>query len=375
MRIARASDAARITTVDPVIDGLLLDPFEPSELIILVQSLLRLNRSRLALRDAEARLQLVQDAGGLAVADCDLVTGRALWSEKFAELFQLPPDAAERRFKFDVILNVVHQDDKAALLADYRYLRRRGGQFERDFRICRPDGAVGWINARGSFIRGAAGEIERILCLCFDITERKLAELRNAQLAAIVASSVDAIVSVNLNDTILTWNYGAQQLFGYSAQEAIGRPGGFYVPPDLVDERAAAMERLMKGEAIEYQTQRRQKSGQVIDVWIRGAPMRSANGDFVGGSLIIRDVTAQKQRDEHVHFLMRELTHRSKNSASRNSSDGPAIPFAADDAGGIRRAVQRKAQRPCRFSRSTLQRRLGGRLTHPIDPLPTATFR
>lgn len=233
LRIARASDAARITTVDPVIDGLLLDPFEPSELIILVQSLLRLNRSRLALRDAEARLQLVQDAGGLAVADCDLVTGRALWSEKFAELFQLPPDAAERRFKFDVILNVVHQDDKAALLADYRYLRRRGGQFERDFRICRPDGAVGWINARGSFIRGAAGEIEQILCLCFDITERKLAELRNAQLAAIVASSVDAIVSVNLNDTILTWNYGAQQLFGYSAQEAIGRPGDSMFPPIL----------------------------------------------------------------------------------------------------------------------------------------------
>jgi PAS domain S-box-containing protein len=308
--IARTNDA---TISDSAIDGFLLDPFAPAELIILVRSLLHLNRCKLALRDAETRLQLVEDAGALAVVDYDLVTRRALWSDKFAELFQLPPEASEKRFGIAAILNVVQQDDRASLLADYQRLLRDSGQFERDFRITRPDGAVGWINARGSFIRGAAGRVERILCLCIDITERKQAGSRNAQLAAIVASSIDAIVSVDRADTVRTWNYGAEQLFGYAAEEVIGRDARFFVPPNLFEERTSIFARLMSGEAVEYQTQRRHKNGQSIDVWIRGAPVRDADGDIFGCSLIIRDITAQKQREEHVRFLMRELTHRSKN--------------------------------------------------------------
>jgi len=73
------------------------------------------------------------------------------------------------------------------------------------------------------------------------------------------------------------------------------------------------MERLMNGEAVEYQTRRLNRDGRSMDVWIRGAPVRSVEGNLFGASLIIRDITAQKQREEHVHFLMRELTHRSKN--------------------------------------------------------------
>jgi PAS domain S-box-containing protein len=309
--IARASDSALPT--DVLIDGLLLDPYEPSEFIALVRSLLRLHRTRSVLRDTEARLRLLQQAGDLAVADCDIATGHASWSEQFAELFQLPPDAGEKGLRLDAILKLVHEDDKAACLADYRRLLRKGGQFERDFRIRRADETVVWVNARGSFIEGAAGRIERILCLCSDITERKHAESRNAQLAAVVASSIDAIVSIDFTDRIRTWNYGAEQLFGYAAYEAIGRKGEFLVPPDLIEERVAIMERLRNGEAVEYQTKRRHKNGHLIDVWIRGAPMRRTDGGLFGGSFIIRDVTAQKQREEHVRFLMRELTHRSKN--------------------------------------------------------------
>lgn len=312
LQIARATDDEE-DSVDPSVDGLLHDRFEPYELITHVRSLLRLHRTRIALRDAEARMQLVQDAGELAVADCDLVTGRALWSHKFGELFQLPPEAADKRFRFDAILNVIHKDDRAGLVSRYRSLLRKGGQFERDFRIHLSDNTIGWINARGSFFKGTSGRVERILCLCFDITERKQAEQRNAQLAAIVASSIDAIVSVDFNDAILTWNRGAEQLFGYAAKEVLGKKADVIVPSALIEERATIMRRLFGGEAIEYQTRRRHKDGQMIDVWIRGAPVRSFEGNLFGGSLIIRDITAQKQREEHVRFLMRELTHRSKN--------------------------------------------------------------
>ncbi len=300
-------------TVRAVADGFLLEPVRPSEFITLVGALLRLRKTKSQLRETEERLRLIEEAGGLAVVDCDLASGRASWSDQFAELFQLPPDAAEKGLRFDAILKLVHEDDKAGLLADYRRLLRKGGQFERDFRIKRADETVVWVNARGSFIEGGAGRIERILCLCSDVTERKQAESRNAQLAAIVASSIDAIVSIDFADRIRTWNHGAEQLFGYSAYEALGRKGDFYVSPDLVEERANAVRRLLDGEAVEYQTQRLHKNGESIDVWIRGAPMRRADGGLFGACFILRNVTAQKQREEHVRFLMRELTHRSKN--------------------------------------------------------------
>ncbi|WP_297296293.1 PAS domain S-box protein [uncultured Methylovirgula sp.] len=313
LRMAHAASAKSTPAIDAAIDGFLLDPFEPSELMTLVRSLLRLNRARLALRDAEARLQLVQDTGGLAVVDCDLVTRRALWSEKFAQIFALPPNTSEKRLRFGMILNVVHPDDRVALTKEYRRLIREGGQFEREFRVRRADdGATRWISARGSFFR-ADGEIQRILCLCSDITGRKRGELRNAQLAAIVASSIDAIVSVDFDDVIRTWNYGAEQLFGYPAKDVIGKSAQFIVPDELMEERSTMMQRLMNGEAVEYQTRRLDRDGRSLDVWIRGAPVRSVEGNLFGASLIIRDITAQKQREEHVHFLMRELTHRSKN--------------------------------------------------------------
>jgi PAS domain S-box-containing protein len=102
-------------------------------------------------------------------------------------------------------------------------------------------------------------------------------------------------------------------LFGYSAKDIIGKNGLFTVPPELREERRAIMDKLANGEAIEYQTRRIDRDGHAVDVWIRGAPVRSVEGNLFGASLIIRDITAQKRREEHVRFLMRELTHRSKN--------------------------------------------------------------
>lgn len=307
--IGRTSNSA--PPLDP--DGFLVHPFEPSEFIALVRSLLQLRALRAELSEFAARLRLVEQTASLAVADYDLVTGRATWSEKFAELFQLSPDAEKERLRFDAIWDMVHEDDKIALLADYRRLLRKGGRFERDFRVKRRDDSIVWVNARGSFIEGATGRIERIFCLCSDVTEHKHAESRNAQLAAIVASSIDAIASIDFTDRIRTWNHGAEQLFGYAAYEALGRKGDFLAPSDLVEERAEIMRRLMNGEAVEYQTRRRHKDGQLIDVWIRGAPMLRPDGARFGASFIIRNVTAQKQHEEHIRFLMRELTHRSKN--------------------------------------------------------------
>jgi PAS domain S-box-containing protein len=307
------SDNDLDAAAEKTVDGYLIEPFDGVELVTLVRALLKLRRTKTALHEAEARLQLAQDAGGLAVLDWNLLTGRAIWSERFAELFELPGAARDAPFSADMIRERLHPDDRAGLQDYFRALATDGGVFDRDFRIVSSDGSTRWITARGKFIKAPSGRLERIFCLSLDITERKQSDLRNAQLAEIVASSIDAIVSVDFSDTILTWNNGAEQLFGYTAEEALGRKADFLVPDKVLSERRAIMQRLLAGEAIEYQTRGLRKDGQSIDVWIRGAPVRGLDGNFVGGSLVIRDITAQTQREAHVRFLMRELTHRSKN--------------------------------------------------------------
>lgn len=289
-------------------DALLVRPFEPIELSVLVKSLLCYRGMRRAAAENETWLQLAQDVGGLAVLEIGLVARRMRWSPKFAELFSLPPDATG-----EDISKRVDPEDLPSLVADYRAYLQSNEPFERDFRVSRPDGTKRWVAVRAKLVEDAGGRAARALFLCADITERKEAELQNAQLAAIVSSSIDAIVSVDFDDRVLTWNRGAEQLFGYTVEEALGADVTAFVPAEFIEERAQTMARLAKGEAIEYRTSRRRKDGQILKVWIRGAPMRDGNGVLVGGSLIIRDITAQHQHEEHVRFLMRELTHRSKN--------------------------------------------------------------
>ena len=289
-------------------DAVLLRPFQPRELETVVRSLARLREARRAAAENETWLRLAQDTGGLAVLEVGISLERIRWSPKFAELFRLSPEAA-----IGDIQQRVHPEDLQRLIADYQSYMQHGGPIERDFRLCLPDGTVRWIAARAKLVKDQFGRDERALFLCSDITDRKEAELKNAQLAAIVASSIDAIVSLDFNDRVLTWNLGAESLFGYAPPEILGAHADLLVPPHLRDERADVMRRLANGEAIEYRTLRLRKDGQLLNVWIRGAPVRGTGGALVGGSLIIRDVTAQQQHEEHVRFLMRELTHRSKN--------------------------------------------------------------
>jgi PAS domain S-box-containing protein len=113
-----------------------------------------------------------------------------------------------------------------------------------------------------------------------------------ALLAAIVASSFDAVISKSLDGTILSWNAAAEHIFGYSAAEAIGRSVAMLIPPDREDEELFILERLRLGEAIEsFETQRLCKDGRLIDVSVTSSPVRDEAGQVVGASKIVRDIT------------------------------------------------------------------------------------
>ena len=131
------------------------------------------------------------------------------------------------------------------------------------------------------------------------VTERRNAERAMRQLAAIVESSDDAIVSKDLDGIITTWNAGAERLFGYSAEEMIGRPMLTIIPKDRHGEEPVILSRIRNGEPIEhYETIRRRKDGSPVPVSLSVSPIKDNAGRIVGASKIARDITEQKRTEQ-----------------------------------------------------------------------------
>ncbi len=154
-----------------------------------------------------------------------------------------------------------------------------------------------------------------VVCCFQDISERKRAEEYSQLLASIVESSSDAIVSKNLNSIVVSWNRGAEVLFGYTAAEMIGKSITLLIPSDRQDEEESILTRIRKGERVEhYETVRRRKDGTLVDVSLAVSPVRGANGKIVGASKIARDITQSKQAEATRQLLLNELNHRVKNT-------------------------------------------------------------
>ena len=147
-----------------------------------------------------------------------------------------------------------------------------------------------------------------------DLIERNQAELTNQRLAAIVDSSHDAIVSMDLKSIITTWNRGAERLFGYTAEDMIGKPITTLIPLDRHSEEPGILEHIRHGESIEhYETVRQRKDGSLVDVSLTVSPVKDTAGRVVGASKIARDISEKKQAQARQELLTREIQHRTKN--------------------------------------------------------------
>jgi PAS domain S-box-containing protein len=158
------------------------------------------------------------------------------------------------------------------------------------------DGAERPIDDSAAPIRDADGRTRGVVLVFRDVTERRKAEQARRRLAAIVESSHDAIISKDLEGIILSWNRGAEQLYGYSAAEVVGGSIALLVPPDHPDELPAILQRLKQGERIDqFETVRVRKDGTRVDVSINFSPVRDEAGQIIGASKIARDITTTKQ--------------------------------------------------------------------------------
>jgi PAS domain S-box-containing protein len=163
-------------------------------------------------------------------------------------------------------------------------------------------------------VRDSSGAVAAYGTVTRNLTESRLADERSRSLASIVESSDDAIVSKNLDGTITNWNKGAERIFGYTAEEAIGRPIMIVIPEDRQGEEREILTRIRRGERIEhFETIRQRKHGSLITVSLTVSPVRNADGKIVGASKIARDITEQKRAQEKIATLAHEAEHRSKN--------------------------------------------------------------
>jgi PAS domain S-box-containing protein len=136
-------------------------------------------------------------------------------------------------------------------------------------------------------------------------------------IGSVVESSDDAIVSKNLDGIISSWNKGAERLFNYTAEEAIGQPITIIIPQDRLDEERVILARIRRGERIDhFETVRQRKHGGLCSISLTVSPVKNAEGKIVGASKIARDITEQKRNQEHISVLAREAEHRSKNLLS-----------------------------------------------------------
>ncbi|MDT4951933.1 MAG: hypothetical protein QOJ02_71, partial [Acidobacteriota bacterium] len=249
------------------------------------------------LRRSEAYLaeaQRLSHTGSWALSTNSKIA--AYWSEEDFRIWGFDP---QKGFPDqDMVFQRIHPEDVGRVNEKSLKALRERTDYTDEFRIVLPDGEVRHIQALAHPVLSASGEIAEYVGTHVDVTEHKRAEEAQLRLAAIVASSDDAIISKTLEGIITSWNAGAQRTFGYAAEEAIGRPITILIPPDRLDEESQIIERLRRGESVRhFETVRLTKDGREINVSLAISPIKDAAAQIIGASKIARDITERKRAE------------------------------------------------------------------------------
>jgi PAS domain S-box-containing protein len=185
------------------------------------------------------------------------------------------------------------------------------------------DGAERMIDDSAAPIRDDKGQVIGVVLVFHDVTGRKENEEARAHLAAIVESSDDAIISKNLQGIIMSWNKGAESLFGYTASEAIGQSVTILIPPQYINEEPQILEKIRRGETVDhYETVRQRKDGTIINISLTVSPIRDGYGTIIGASKIARNITDQKRAEvERERLLASEQEARRQAETANRMKD------------------------------------------------------
>ncbi len=256
-----------------------------------------------ALRASEERLSAVFSQAALGIAVANLEGRFEEANTKFCAILGYSLEELRHRTFHDV----THPDDVE--LTRHKVQKLRDGaiaNYAIEKRYVRRDGSTVWSSTTVTLLRTDSGEAARFIGIIQDITDRKQAEELLSRHAAVIEFSDDAIITKTLNGIITSWNPGAQRVFGYTADEVVGKSVTILIPDNHLDEEPGILDRLRRGIRIDhYETIRRRKDGTLINVSLTVSPIKDSAGRIVGASKIARDITRQKRSED----LIREQAH------------------------------------------------------------------
>lgn len=277
-----------------------------------------LERARTELRQQDNTYHQILDALPVAIYTTDQDGTITYYNRAAAELAGREPNVGKD--KWCVTFKLFTADGKelphdecpmAIALNENRPVRNQEAVAQR------PDGSFFPFLPYPTPLRDEHGTLIGAVNMLLDLTDRQRAEEAKQHLSAIVESSFDAIVSKDLNTIIKSWNQGAERLFGYTADEAIGQSVTMLIPDNHQDEEPRILERIRRGERVEpFETTRQRRDGSLVPVSLAISPVRNAAGQIVGASKIARDITLARESEQRIHMLMREVNHRVKNQYS-----------------------------------------------------------
>jgi two-component system sensor kinase FixL len=260
-----------------------------------------------AVLEGEDDCMLAIEAAGIGIWHWDFVANAIRLSLRSRELFGVRTESIE----YSEFLSRIHPDDRSPTNHSLRQCRATGSECDLDFRTLSAGGEGRWLCMRGRpfNLHGHATEVRGVF---LDMMLRKTAEEANSRLAAIVASSDDAIVGKTLDGIVTDWNRGAELVFGYRAEEIVGRSISITVPEGQDTETATILDRIKRGERVEhFETRRRRKDGEIIDVSVTVSPVWDSSGRLLGASKVARDITATKraqtalaEREAHLQSVL-----------------------------------------------------------------------
>ena len=253
------------------------------------------------------RLRITLASIGDAVVSTD-ADGRVVFLNAVAERLTGWTQAEAAGQPLDGVFRIIDETTRAPLENPALRALREGRVFDlaNHTLLVARDGSERPIDDSAAPMLGPDGRPLGAVLVFRDVSERKRAEEARARLAAIVESSEDAIVSKTLAGVILSWNAGAERVFGYTAAEAVGQNITLLIPPDRLCEETQIVTRLKQGLRIEhFETVRVAKGGRPIDISLSVSPIKDNGGHVIGAAKIARDITARKRADEALRISER----------------------------------------------------------------------
>jgi diguanylate cyclase (GGDEF)-like protein/PAS domain S-box-containing protein len=251
--------------------------------------------------DSRALLHEAEQASAAGSFELDLSSGMTEYSAGLRRIFGAPPDVD---LTPEALRDRIHRDDREVVEQAIARAQTDREPLGFEIRVTRFDGAERILRARGEVVAGAGGAPAKVIGTVQDVTEEATARAARDLLGHVVQSSGDAIVTESRDGTVTSWNRGAEQLYGYSAEEVIDKSIKLIEPEHRAGEQSQILETVFAGELLaNFETERVRKDGTVITVSMTVSPVRDANGRIVSAAIIARDATERTRYEQQLRYL------------------------------------------------------------------------